>query len=319
MAKPLKTSELIKSVRQRAMIPTNDKTFSDEDIIDILNEEMDTGIVPEVLKQHEEYYTVSEDQTLSTTTNRYKIPYRAIGNKLRDIHYVGDEGYVRELSRISLEDLADYQSVYNYGDSEVFYLEGNDVVFPSQNSGTGTLRMYFHLRPNSLVTADKAGKILGINTTTGTITLDTFPSDFSGLPLMDFIDHQSPNEIIDYDIQPVSVNTTTNEVTFNVSDIPSCLKVGDYLCKFQETVFPQIPVEMHTILAQRAAIYCLEALNDSEGLGNAQRKLDRMEKDIDTVLNNRVEGSPKKVMNRNGVLRDSVYKTGHSRRYTRRY
>lgn len=315
MAKPLTTSKLIDSVKQRAMLPTNDKTFSEDDFIEILNEEMDTGIVPKVIKQHEEYYTVFEDIPTESGKTRYRIPYRAIGNKLRDIAYVDSAGNISELSRISLEELSEYQSNNVSDIDEVFYLESNEVVFPRISAGTGTLRFYFHLRPNSLVTENKVGRITGINRTTGTITVSNFPSEFSNLPLMDFISHQSPNRIEAYDVQPVSVNVTAKEVVFNVDDIPSELKVGDYLCQQQETVIPQIPVEMHTMLAQKAAIYCLEALNDSEGLANAQRKMERMEGDIDVLINNRVEGAPKKVFTRQGTLQDSVNKSSFRKRY----
>lgn len=314
MAKPLTTSKLIDSVKQRAMLPTNDKTFSEADFIEILNEEMDTGIVPEVLKQHEEYYTVSEEFPFVDGKTRYRIPYRAIGSKLRDVAYIDGGGNIYEMSRISLEEVSDYEADSNFSLEEVFYVENNEIVFPKKTTSGGTVRMYFHLRPNSLVTEDLVGKIIGINRTTGIITLAEFPSAFSNLPLMDFVSAQSPNRIEAYDIQPLSVNATNKEVTFTTTDIPEYLKVGDYLCQQQETPVPQIPVEMHTMLAQKAAIYCLEALNDSEGLANAQRKMERMEKDIDTIINNRVEGAPKKIVNRKGTIRDSAQKTSWGRR-----
>lgn len=314
MAKPLTTSKLIDSVKQRAMLPTNDKTFSEEDFIEILNEEMDTGIVPNVLRQHEEYYTVSEEVVIENGKTRYRIPYRAIGNKLRDISYVDSTGSIYEMSRVSLEELSDYEDNYYSSLEDVFYIENNEVVLPQVPGSGGSLRMYFHLRPNSLVTEDLVGKIIGINRTTGIITLESFPNSFSNLPLMDFVSSQSPNRIEAYDVQPLSVNSTTKEVTFETSTIPEYLKVGDFLCKQQETPVPQIPVEMHTMLAQKAAIYCLEALNDSEGLANAQRKMERMEKDIDTIINNRVEGAPKKIVNRKGPMRDSAQKTSFGRR-----
>lgn len=320
MAKPLKTSQLIKSVKQRAMLPTNSKTFSDEDLIEILNEEMDTGIVPEVLKQHEEYYTTYEDIPFDTAKSRYKIPYRAIGNKLRDVMYVSESTNVVELSRISLEDLPEYQSLYNYGDSEVFYLEKDEVVFPAQNSGVGTIRMYFHMRPNSLVLESQSATIKSIDRVTGTIVVNAIPSTFSTTDEFDFIDHQSPNNILSYDLSSTfDTETNTTEMSFNASDIPEHLKVGDIVCKKQESTIPQIPVELHGMLAQRAAIHCLEALNDTEGLSNALRKLERMEKDLDAVLNNRVDGAPKKMVNRNGPIKDAAYKTGHKRRFKRRY
>lgn len=315
MAKPLTTSKLIDSVKQRAMLPTNSKTFSDDDLVGILNEEMDTGIVPEVLKQHEEYYTVSEDQPFVEGQTRYRIPYRAIGNKLRDVAYIDTNGNFYELSRISLEELSDYQNDNNFSLEEVFYVEHNEIVFPRKEKSGGTLRMYFHLRPNSLVLEGQVSVITAINRVSGIITVSSLPTSFNSAPVMDFVASKSPNRIEGYDIQPISVNTENKEVEFNVGDIPEYLSIGDFICLAQESPVPQIPVEMHTMLAQKAAIFCLEALNDTEGLSNAQRKMERMERDIDTIINNRVEGAPKKIVNRRGTVRDSAYKSSFKRRF----
>ena len=44
MARPIIASKLIRSVRNRALIPTDTSVFTDEDILDILNEEVTQGL-----------------------------------------------------------------------------------------------------------------------------------------------------------------------------------------------------------------------------------------------------------------------------------
>ena len=52
----LTTNALLKSIKRRAMIPDNQNTFTDQDLIDLMNEEMMIGLVPSVLQTKEEYF-----------------------------------------------------------------------------------------------------------------------------------------------------------------------------------------------------------------------------------------------------------------------
>ena len=309
MSKALSTLKLIESVKRRAMIPTSQATFSEQDFIDILNEELNTGLLPYLISQHEEHLVtyidvpLSEGRQLADGFRRFEIPYRASGNKLRDVAYINNSGNIFEMSRSSLEDMTEFQNIRNY---KVFYVEGNEIVLPQKfQDESGVIRMYFFLRPNTLVRDDKVGKIVDINTSTGVITLSNFPDDFSNKPEMDFIMDKSPNKILKYDVQPTNSNVSVKTVTFSPSDLPTQLRIGDYIAKKEESSIPQLPVELHPILAQRAAVHCLEALGDTEGLGNAAAKLQSMEKSVMNIIDDRVDGAPQKVRNRHSTLRQT--------------
>ena len=69
-----------------------------------------------------------------------------------------------------------------------------------------------------------------------------------------------------------------------------------------ETIIPQIPDELHSMLAQRVACRCLEALGDQQGLQAANLKLAEMEAKSATLINDRIESSPQKIVNRNSPL-----------------
>ena len=53
-------------------------------------------------------------------------------------------------------------------------------------------------------------------------------------------------------------------------------------------------------MAQRAGkgLACLEAIMDTEGAVIAQRKLEKMETSVNTIIDNRIEGAPQKIHNR---------------------
>jgi uncharacterized protein with ATP-grasp and redox domains len=113
-----------------------------------------------------------------------------------------------------------------------------------------------------------------------------------------------------WDLTPVSVNTTLKTVSFLASEwVDDTVRVGDYVTKAEETIVPNLPTLYHPIVAQRTARACLEALNDDAGYAKASAKLKEMEQAVLKIVTNRVEGSPKKIKNRGGTLRQSVGKS----------
>jgi hypothetical protein len=70
-----------------------------------------------------------------------------------------------------------------------------------------------------------------------------------------------------------------------------------------ESCIPNVPTELHAILAQRVACRVLEAIGDTQSLQNANSKLQEMEGKAGVILDSRVEGAVHKVVNR-GVLRN---------------
>jgi hypothetical protein len=74
----------------------------------------------------------------------------------------------------------------------------------------------------------------------------------------------------------------------------------------QECFIPQIPQELHSMLAQRVSCRCLEALGDMQKLQMANAKLQEMEKRTDNLIDNRAESSPQKVVNSKGPLSRTI-------------
>jgi hypothetical protein len=314
MAKVYTSSDLIDSVKVRGMIPENEKTFETEDFLNFLNEEMEMYILPYLMSVHEEYNVVSEDQDIVGTQTVYPIPYRAIGNKLRGLFYVDADGNEIRLPRISIEDKDDYYTngVNFYGRHNAFYVQNNNIVLIDEpNTDTGSIRMYFYLRCNTLVENDSAGLITAIDANTGVITMSNFPTDFATLPLMDFVGKKSPNKIKGYDIQPSAVNSTTKTITFTAADLPDDLAVGDYINLAEESIVPQLPTELHPLLAQKVALTCMEALGDEVMVKSIRKKMIEMEKKLFNIIDNRVESSTQKVKNRNSSLRVAINRSGN--------
>lgn len=309
MAKPLTSSLLIQSVKRRAMIPTNQNTFTDEDFLAFANEEVSMGLLPTILRVHEDYLLHTQEIPLVKGKFEYNIPHRAIGNKLRDVGIKDTNGNVFEMTRIGIGDLSQYSNRVG-SRLDAFYVKNNKIVLaPTGDSPeSGFLLMSFYLRPNEMVDENRIGTITNINKNTGVISVNNVPNHFSTAIKYDFIGHKSPFVSLNISLTAVSVNSVTKSIEFTITDIPDDLEVGDYLASEGETLVPQVPLDLHSVLAHRVATRCLEALGDTEGLSNANRKLMEMEDKTANIIDSRVEDAPKKVVNRHSSLRSGVFR-----------
>jgi len=305
MAKIKTSNKLVSDVKRRAMIPQSDRTFTESDFLDILNEEFSIGLLPKILELHEEYYVVPEILTPISGTNppRYTIPYRAIGNKLRDVRVRHNTNSFTELTRISPDNI----DIYTDSSTNAFYVENDEIVVLANLQGS--LEVTYFFKPNELVDVKRGAKITGINNTVDTnnvpiteIEISAIPSHFTSGIKYDIVRGKSPNKVLSYDMDSVSINTTVKTVTFLTANVPSNIVLGDYLMEAEETIFPQLPVELLPVLTQMSAIACLDAIGDVEASNKANMKLVKMEKNLTVLIDNRVEGAPKKIVNKNSRL-----------------
>lgn len=433
--KTLTTSKLIHSIKLRAALPETLNTFTEDDFLYFINEEMDMGVIPHVTSYHEDYFLHTEEVPLVDGEMFYDIPYRAIGNKLRDITYsVGNQ--LSEMTRIAVEDQVDRINQFsgNYYCRE-FYIKGTEMVIPKSLAvSSAKLLVSYYLRPNTLVSEDSASVVTSINRNNGLVAVNQFPSSFLnalqyditsskpafkligleitpdgvatetnlnftfgtirksnitfptlasiiGSSYLSILDNSQGNNQLDvywfnktgvdpapvvsgatlYEVN-ISAAVTTNNViialsnvlnsayadnrliltqtsttTFNVQNggvgisvgnnfsisssgfsivevvasegtitIPKKLNVNDIIALPEETTIPQIPIELHAMLAQRAAMRCLESLGDGVGLQLAAAKLADMEAKTGMLIDNRVESSPMKIKPRHTPIRRSA-------------
>lgn len=97
-------------------------------------------------------------------------------------------------------------------------------------------------------------------------------------------------------------------------DIPQFLEVGDHVAFAEQCCIPQIPSDLHVYLAQKTAERILEAQGDMAGLQAAQMKSKEMEFRAGTIIDNRVDESPPKLVNRHGILRSGLIQRLYRRR-----
>ena len=501
-SKPYFTSaDIVEAVKRKIAFPIDQVTFTSNDILSFVNEEMMISQVPSVLQYHEEYFVFLERVPLVANRSRYPIPYRAIGMRLRDIMWSDNEGNFFDMTRIQPEDKAFFQR--NVGANSAihkFYVEGNDVILtPSLTENpTGYLNFFYFLRPNQLVANDRVitiqsfsntikidndfvtpgttvtvqddlytavavnggaitaitpisgslttstitapnhgltagqfvtisgsdclptinstfqvlsivdvnnftiNKQIGVAGTTGSFTSPNFfvigpdsittatnlsaaitsvgnmlsstngspiatdtvtvsstdfkfqittlntlgfiiPQDQIGIiftstvptsytdpitnittplfqngSLVDFLQTNPGHRTYVFDVQIPKNGISANTILFTRSDLitwsgtgaspdlvemPIDLKVGDYVALAGECIIPQIPPDLHTGLAERASARVLAALGDQAGLATVNQKIQEIDSRQGQLVDDRSEGNPQKVLNRNSLLR----------------
>jgi len=315
MSRILTGNNMINSVRKRTFCPDDTSVFTDVDILEIVDEEMQVQVLEKLQVLHGDNLTTTIDITRDGSGS-YNMPSRALGNKLRDVSLISGS-QIYELAQISVGALPDYNNGnYSEYDMDLFYIENNKIKIVAPERQYDSVRMRFHLRPNYLTKVEEAGIVSSLVTddVAGTLTigLSQVGKNFTSTKKYDIIGANSPNRIHDYDLDPVSLTTgTTGIIVFNLSELSNMtdISVGDYVSIAGETPVPNIPTEMHPLLAQAAAVNILESLGDTQGLTNANARMDKMSRSVQTLIDNRVELAPKKIRPRNGVLA-SRSKTG---------
>lgn len=156
MSSILDSKKLISSIKRRAFIPESQETFSQDDFLEMATEEVNIGLMDQIMTARGDYLVYFEDIALDGTQTEFPIPSRAHGNKLRDAHIVSSDGRtVKELTQITLDELADYDT--NFQNADAFYLRNNLIILTSAVVTRGDyLRLYFYMRPNKLVLNERA-------------------------------------------------------------------------------------------------------------------------------------------------------------------
>lgn len=298
------SEDLISSIKRKGNIPDSQDMISDDEILDYANEELAIGLMPLIVSKHEDYYLTREDFATELGVKKYAIPYRALGNKVREVAFVDASGKLSEAHRVSIDDIT-YGYNSNRGSGNRFYLQDESVVFDNDSNDLGypELAFFYNIQPNKLVTSDRVSTITNIDKITGIVTVDSIPDNITASVLLDLIKYKSPHRIISYDLAPISVDVNINQIAFTPSDLPHELAVGDKICLQNETNLIYAPTALHSVLSQMVVARVLDSLGDSEGLKNANDKLARMETSASYLIDNRVTGSPIKAKARNGLLK----------------
>lgn len=296
------TLSLVQSVLTHSLMPLSQNTLTSGVIIEALDEEMRSTIVPLILAAQEEYYVQNNDQTLVAGTYIYTIPKRAAFATWRDVVFVDTLGNEINMTNLPPEyvkityPVGNLPPMYTFG----FILVNDHVQLWPPNMTVPiqyTLRMKIKRRPNHLTSYANCGQVTAIDTGTKVISLSVNgDGTWTTSTTFDVIPNSPQFTSLQDDMAITAIDNTANTIT--VTTIPTGLAVGDWICPAQMSCIPQIPYDMFPLLAQRGVIRCLESLGDTQNLQIAERRYQDMAVDFARTVSPRIQGTRKTLVNR---------------------
>jgi len=292
----MKTSaDLIESVRTTITAPNNQTLLTEDRLLALANEEIDSKVVPMMCSLNQDYFVTMEEESMVADTAEYDIPYRSVGRTLRDLKVRDSANSVRDVVKVALEDahLSSHQSL-----PLSFYFKGDQIVMvPTPIDTQWTLQKFYLLKPNSLVQLSKAGKVTAVSG--NTLTLDNVPSAFVASATIDIIQGKQGNRLRAMD-QSIT-NVSGSQIT--VATVPTGTVIGDYVGISCESPVIQLPDEIFPYLTFLTSKRCLEALGDYEGSNALEKEIQIRKKNCEYLLAPRIEGESTKILQRFGLLR----------------
>lgn len=300
---------LVASAYRKCLAPNAPGAIQPGDVITMLDEELHSTLSPLVQAAQEEYWVQNIDQAIIANVYDYTIPQRASFANWRDVVFVDSVGNEINLTNLSPEYLkltfpaGGNPPLYVFG----FILQNDKIRLWPPNGGVPTqytLRMKIKRRPNNLTSTDNCAQVTNINTTTKVVTCTTVPTDWTTALTIDVIPNHPQFTALQEDGTVTAITTgASGTITFTTLPTDSqgnyTMAVGDWICPATMSPIPQIPYDMFPLLAQRGALRILESLGDTQNLQIAERRAQDMAVDFARTVSPRIEGTTKKIVNRN--------------------
>lgn len=259
------------------------------------------GIVPLLKKCQQEYFVYNVDVPIVNGQSAYTMPTRAIGNAVRDVVLLdasGNEVALNNLMREYIKVQFPFNfvpSIWSFGQ----YLTGNEINLYNtliQSYTAYKLRFITERRPGGLTLSTNCGQITAI--TGNIVTLNYVDPTWTTATTFDVINPLPPFQSI-VDDATITLISGLN-VTF--SSVAGLAK-GQWVCPAMLSCIPQIPYEWFPLLTEMTVATLAEALDMSQLLASSKAKIEKFESNALALVRPRVTGSPRLIINKDGMNR----------------
>lgn len=296
---------IVDSVQQHSLMPFSANTITPAKIIEFLDEDMRSTLLPLIMAAQEEFYVQNYDQSLVLGTYSYTIPRRASFATWRDVVLVDSMGNEINMTNLPTEyvkityPVGNLPPMYTFG----FVLQNDKIILwpPNQTIPTQyTLRMKIKRRPNHLTSYENCAQVTSVNAGSSQATLDSNgDGTWTTSTTFDVIPNYPQFTSLGDDLTISAINQATPTATVvTFDDYPTGLAVGDWVCPATLSCVPQIPYDIFPLLIQRGVIRCLESLGDNQNLQIAERRYQDMAADFARTVSPRIQGTSKKLVSR---------------------
>lgn len=257
------SEDLLTSIRNSGMIPNTGATGSeDADLLRHASEGIWSYIVAGVAQLREQYYYKREREALVSGQQTYRIPKRALWNKLTNVWHVLNSQRV-PLREIPKREIQRYGRIAGAGAPAGYTIDGNYLrpVPDESPSYTGFWEWCYYVRPGNLVKSAEYRRVVVVSSPS--VTLDSaVPSSWTTANTFDI---HSPESGCDYRAISLSASLVSGTgITFSEEIDGSVfgshvVEVGDYVCLENTVAVPGVPPELQPQVARLAAMHWAEA------------------------------------------------------------
>jgi hypothetical protein len=298
--------DLIESIKDRSFAPTSQTTFSDEKITTLANDEL-LRVMAAIIAKREDFFLATHSQALVAGQASYLIPKSAAGNALHALFLVDAGGNRTELQRRDISRKADYAPTN--GDTDKFYFQGDEIVLMrAPATSSGTLECVYNRRPNRLIATSSCAKITSV-TSPSTDAVFAVNTDLTGSlsvgSKVDFLRSTSPYQLWAEEIEITAIDASSISVALeDVQDISGNVEPGalDYICPTGYANIPMLPIEFHSVLAERVAARQLRALRDLQKWQASVAEARAMQDEAMALIKNRAASAPERPSKKRGLL-----------------
>jgi hypothetical protein len=292
---------LAANVSLRCLNPSSQNTFQPADVVTLMDKELSSSIVPMLKAVQQEYFVYNVDVTITSGKSAYTFPTRAIGNAVRDVVLLdasGNEVALNNLMREYIKVQFPFNfvpSIWSFGQ----YMTANEVNLYNtliQSYTAYKLRFIIERRPGGLTLSTNCGQITAI--TGNIVTLSNVDSAWTTATTFDVINQLPPFQSIADDATITLISG--QNVTF--SSVTGFAK-GQWVCPAMLSCIPQIPYELFPILEEYTVAVLAEGLDMSSLLASAKAKIEAWEEKMKKLIRPRVTGSPRVIINKDGMNR----------------
>jgi hypothetical protein len=296
------------------MAPDNQFRFTDAEYLRLIDDEMQTRLVPLIMSVRENYYLKNSRYLIQVSDvlgfgedNFGLFPFgsptpistsdlleRAIGLITKDIWYTDTNGKVQgQIPQLSFRDITSTDPVQGY------YFESSKIVFhPVENFNNQNIRVHYFRKPNELCTSAECARVVFVNTGTSSIQVDAVPAGWGIGTMIDILRGKQGFDSILDSVMITGISGTD----LTLDEISDTMTSGDYVTPEGKSCVAQIPVNAYPLLEQLGAIKILESMKDTAGLKNAYQQYTLLEQGFKGIISNRSQNNLKKIVGR-GIWR----------------
>jgi hypothetical protein len=299
------TENLVEQIKDNTSTEFAQGRFSRDTVINLCNQETIKRIRPIVSDLQAEFFVVNKSVALAQGDQKIRLPKRAAARGLRDLYLlVGTDRY--PLDQMTRESSILTETT-GQGIPMGFYFDADAITLDCPVSQACTLVLLLEVSPGSLVLSSAVTTVTSVDFTSGVVTVAGTPSGYGGTVEYDFVQQLGfGNAALAVGVTPLTVVGTT--YTFTASELPTTLRVGDYLTLAGQTPVPNMPDEAVVTLIHAVSCRIFKMRGDTTMLGAEQAELTNSIIYLERALSDRAEGARTTLVPSSSLLRSSRFR-----------